>query len=209
MALRQKKQLPAAATHVNGRTLKSLGTDDVDALRIEATGIFRISALLEKAEAARVDRERRGVSDSVEARQQLEAPAFDTRLVGKRLEVCWPYKEGCKTVNIWASGTVKRIADGLTDTASARAKKILPAAVHCCSVWAWDADPTFDEVAGEKWLILLPNRWNRHVQYAWRFDPSELATPGGQKPPPSAPRVQPDVSDEEFLVTDDEMDEAA
>ena len=120
MALRQKKQLPAAATHVNGRTLKSLGTDDVDALRIEATGIFRISALLEKAEAARVDRERRGVSDSVEARQQLEAPAFDTRLVGKRLEGCWPYKEGGKTVKIWASGTVKRVADGLTDTASAR-----------------------------------------------------------------------------------------
>ena len=76
--------------------------------------------------------------------------------MGKRLEVCWPYKEGSKTdVKIWASGTVKRIADGLTDTASARAKKILPAGAL---LWAWDADPTFDEVAGEKWLILLPNR---------------------------------------------------
>ncbi len=28
---------------------------------------------------------------------------------------------------------------------------------------------------GEKWLILLPQKWNKQVQYAWRYDPCELA----------------------------------
>ena len=36
---------------------------------------------------------------------------FDQALVGKRLEVCWPYKEAGKTTKIWASGVVKRIAE--------------------------------------------------------------------------------------------------
>ena len=34
------------------------------------------------------------------------------------------YKENGKTSKIWASGTVRRVADGLTDKASSRAKKI-------------------------------------------------------------------------------------
>ena len=59
------------------------------------------------------------MSDSVEAIQPLAAPTFDTKLVGKRLEVCWPYKdENGKMTKIWASGTVVRIADGLTDKRS-------------------------------------------------------------------------------------------
>ena len=53
------------------------------------------------------------------------APAFDTNLVGKRLEVCWPYKEKGKSVKIWASGVVKRVADGPTSTRSEKAKKVL------------------------------------------------------------------------------------
>ena len=116
----------------------------------------------------------------MQATQPREAPKFDSRLVGKRLEVCWPYKEGGRTVKIWASGTVKRVADGLTDKAI-RGKKILPAGAL---LWAWDADPEYDEAAGEKWLILLPQKWNKHVQYAWRFDPCELAPEGQPKPAP-------------------------
>ena len=76
-----------------------------------------------------------------------------------------------KTVKIWASGTVKRVADGLTNKTSKKAKKILPAGAL---LWAWDADPEYNEKAGEKWLVLLPKKWNKHVQYAWRYDPSEL-----------------------------------
>ena len=107
----------------------------------------------------------------MEASQPLLPPCFDTKLVGKRLEVLWPYKEGEKTVKIWASGTVKRVADGLTDKRSARARKILPAGAL---LWGWDADPQYDEKAGEKWLILLPEKWNKQKEYSWRYDPCEL-----------------------------------
>mgnify|MGYP004297676285 CR=1 FL=1 len=85
----------------------------------------------------------------MEVLQPPEPPAFDQALVGKRLEVCWPYKEEGKTVKIWASGTVRRVADGLTDKRSARAKVVLPAGMV---LWAWDADPEFGESAGEKRL---------------------------------------------------------
>ena len=45
-------------------------------------------------------------------------------------------------------------------------------------LWAcWDADPEFGEVAGEKWLVLLPTKWNpsKAVVYGWRYDPRELS----------------------------------
>ena len=57
-------------------------------------------------------------------RQPEFPPPFDVNLVGKQLEVCWPYKKDGKTVKIWASGRVKRVADGLKDTKSPRHKKI-------------------------------------------------------------------------------------
>ena len=75
---------------------------------------------------------------------------------------------------IWATGTVKRIADGLADKRSARAQQILPGGAV---LWAWDADPEFEEAAGEQWLVLLPKKWNpkTHKQaYSWRYDPREL-----------------------------------
>ena len=49
-------------------------------------------------------------------------------------------------------------------------------------LWAWDADPDFDELAGEQWLILLPKKWNpkTHTQvYSWRYDPRELGAAQG------------------------------
>ena len=45
-------------------------------------------------------------------------------------------------------------------------------------LWAcWDADPEFGEVAGEKWLVLLPTKWNpsKAGGYGWRYDPRELS----------------------------------
>ena len=111
--------------------------------------------------------------------QPHDAPVFNSELVGKRLEVLWRYWEkqadGSSTAHhIWCSGTVKRIADGLSDKRSQRARKILPGGAV---LWAWDADPAFDEQAGECWLILLPDKWNpsTHKQvYSWRYDPREL-----------------------------------
>ena len=76
---------------------------------------------------------------------------------------------------IWSSGRVVRVADGLSDKRSARAKQLLPAGAV---LWAWDADADFGEVAGEKWLTLLPKKWNprTHAQvYSWRYDPRELS----------------------------------
>jgi hypothetical protein len=116
--------------------------------------------------------------------QPLRAPAFDKALVGKRLEVLWKYFDkdnGNKPTLIWATGHVVQIADGLASKRSARAKKVLPAGAL---LWAWDADPDFDEPAGERWLILLPKKFNKHVHYGWRFDPREL---GGQREREAAP----------------------
>ena len=72
---------------------------------------------------------------------------------------------------IWSPGRVERVADGLTDTRSSRAKKILPGGAL---LWAWEADKDFDEPAGQTWLILLPNKFNRHVHYGWRYAPEQL-----------------------------------
>jgi hypothetical protein len=197
-ALRRLKKLPAEAAppQLNSHVIKTLGTADADALKLEATSLFNLDNLKIKAEAARERREAEGISDRWEAKQQKEAPPFDVRLVGKRIEVCWPYKENDTTIKIWASGTVKRVADGLTDRASSRAKKILPAGAL---LWAWDADPEYEEAAGEKWLMLLPKKWNKQVQYAWRYDPCELAPPGTARPPPRAPRFEPGLPHDEFM----------
>ena len=78
-----------------------------------------------------------------------------------------------------------RVADGLTDKRSKRAQKVLPAGMV---LWAWDADPEFDEPAGEQWLPLLPSKWNKQQWYSWRYDPREFGcsgaaqTPTGQQP---------------------------
>ena len=199
----EKLPTEAAPPQLTKRTLKVLGTADVDAARIEARALFNVESLLPKAEAARARREAAGIADTVEVRQPEHPPAFDVKLVGKQLEVCWPYKLNGKTAKIWASGRVKRVADGLTDTKSARSKKILPAGAV---LWAWDADADYDEEAGEEWLFLLPEKWNKHVQYAWRYDACELAPQGGARPPPCAPCLdseEPWVTDEEYDPADD------
>lgn len=87
---------------------------------------------------------------------------------------------------IWSSGRVVRVADGLTDKRSARARTVLPAGAV---LWAWDADPEFEEEAGEQWLFLLPKKWNPKTHkavYSWRYDPRELGgmregTPGERR----------------------------
>ena len=87
-------------------------------------------------------------------------PAFDQALVGKRVEVLWPYtdKNTGKRVLIWATGRVARVADGLTHKSSARARTVLPAGMV---LWTWEADPEYEEPAGEKWLALQPKKWNK------------------------------------------------
>jgi len=174
----ERRQLPteAAPPHFTAKDLGQLGTANADALAIKSKAIFSIDELKLKAEAAVQRREAAGISDSVERLQPADPPPFDQRLVGKRIEILWKYfnKETNEPMLIWATGRVARVADGLTDTRSARAKKLLPAGAV---LWAWDADPEFGEVAGEMWLPLLPKKWNppHQVVYGWRYDPRELS----------------------------------
>lgn len=84
-------------------------------------------------------------------------------------------KDTGKPILIWATGRVKRVADGLLDKKSKRAQKVLPAGTV---LWAWDADPEFGEKAGEEWLFLLPKKYNKQVLYSWRLDPRDL---GGER----------------------------
>jgi hypothetical protein len=156
--------------------LGQLGTPDADAVEITKRTLFSAEDLEAKAEVAMQRRQATGVADSVERMQPQEAPAFDQALVGKRLEVLWKYfnKATNEPSMIWSTGRVVRVADGLTDKRSSKAKKVLPAGAV---LWAWDADPGFDEPAGEQWLFLLPKKWNpsTHTQvYSWRYDPHEL-----------------------------------
>ena len=44
-------------------------------------------------------------------------------------------------------------------------------------LWTWEADPEYEEPAGEKWLALQPKKWNKQQLYSWRCDPHELISP--------------------------------
>ena len=85
----------------------------------------------------------------------------------------------------WLTGPAvdqRKVADGLTDKRSKQARNILPGGAV---LWAWDADPDFDEAAGEQWLVLLPSKWNptTHKQvYSWRYDPRELGAAEAASP---------------------------
>lgn len=119
-------------------------------------------------------------------------------------QVLWPYKENGTTVKIWARGRVKRVADGLTDKRSARCQQFLPAGAI---LWAWEADAEFDETAGEQWLVLLPKKWNKQVQYAWRYDPCELGVSYGTQTARAGGRTAPRTPLFEDPCTDDEDDD--
>ena len=86
---------------------------------------------------------------------------------------------------IWAEGRVARVADGLTDKRSSRAKLILPAGMV---LWAWDADPQFEEPAGSKWLALLPKKFNKQQVYSWRLAPSEFGRAAAPQSAAARPR---------------------
>ena len=119
----------------------------------------------------------------MENEQGLEAPAFDQELVGKWLEVRWRYTDTNTGtyIYIWTPGRVVRVADGLNDMRSKQGKKLMPAGAV---LWEWEADEEFKEEVGEKWLTLLPTKFNKQVWYGWRYDPLPLVR---------APAVQPEA----------------
>ena len=176
MTARRLNELPteAALPQQVVRELGQLGSLDEDAAEVEKKAMFSTEELAAKAQEEVQRRIAAGISDSVETLNGYDEPAFDQQLVGRKLEVLWPYtdRDTGKKVLIWAEGRVARVADGLSDKRSARAKVVLPAGMV---LWAWDADPEFDEPAGSKWLALLPKKFNKQQVYSWRLAPSEFS----------------------------------
>lgn len=176
---RRLKQLPteAALPQQVVRAHGQLGTLDEDAAEIEKKALFSTEELGTKAQAEVERRLSAGISDTLENLNGNDPPPFDQALVGKRLEVLWPYtnQDTKEKVLVWAEGRVARVADGLSDKRSQRAKVVLPAGMV---LWAWDADPEFEEPAGEKWLALLPQKFNQQQVYGWRLAASEFSTSG-------------------------------
>ena len=183
-ALERLEKLPtdACPPHLTSRDIPSLGELDADAESIERKSIFSAEQLKAKAEEEMARRVAAGIWDDVEALNPDEAPPFDQNLVDKELEVLWKYfDEDTKQPHlIWAPMRVKRIADGLTDKRTKLARTLLPAGAVLV---AWEADPAYDEAAGEMWLTLLPKKWKKQQHYSWRYAPSELARMRGLQIP--------------------------
>ena len=180
--LRRLNQLPeeAALPQQVKRNLGKLGTADADAMDVEKKAVFSTEQLAAMSDAEMQRRIAAGIADTVENMNGVSgatgAPAFNQELVGKQVEVCWKYfdKDTNEPMLIWSTGRIVRVADGLTDKRSPRARSVLPAGMV---LWAWDADADFGEAAGEQWLALLPQKWNptHQLLYGWRYDPREFA----------------------------------
>ena len=110
-------------------------------------------------------------------------PPCNDSLVGKELEIRWRYwrpvnkgeRGKKKAVDIWCVGTVVQVANGTTDKASPRCKKILDAGAVCIK---WPADPEFDEPEKYQWSILTKENWNKEAVLGWRYTASQLAKLG-------------------------------
>ena len=50
-----------------------------------------------------------------------------------------------------------------------------------------------------RYIRLLPQKWNKAVQYGWRYDPCELGMPGAARKKQSAPRIERGAPRDEFL----------
>jgi len=78
--------------------------------------MFSADELRVKAEAERQRPVEAGIADGVEMAQPHDAPAFDSRLVGKRLEVLWKYCRG-------RAEAAPHLGDGPRDACGRRADK--------------------------------------------------------------------------------------
>ena len=163
-------------------------------LDIESRALFSTAELERKTQLALERRREAGISDDIPTIWRTSSscgrPPLTPSSSANGSNVLWKYfdkSKGNKPTLIWASGRVVRVADGLTNKRTKAAKTVLPAGAL---LWAWDADPEFDEKAGEQWLILLPKKWNKHVHYGWRFDPREFGGEREREAPPGAKRMR-------------------
>ena len=63
------------------------------------------------------------------------------------------------------------MADGTSDKASEKCKKMLPAGMVLIK---WPEDVERGEKETQGWQLLLPKKFNKHQQYGWRFDPRDV-----------------------------------
>ena len=144
----------------------------------------------------------------MEALQPANPPSW-RELVGKRIEICWPYRSTAAEdlgalKKIWSEGEVKAIADG--------SKRRVEGGM--CVLFAWDGDPTrlgddgkpdpTIEPPGEQWRPLLDSKWKRHVQYGWRLALSEVAPERATADAAARAPTFDYESEEEYLPSDDE-----
>lgn len=84
---------------------------------------------------------------------QPERPDVDEKLIGSRIEQCWPYTEkNGRIVKVWCKGLVVAVLKGDK--------------VHV----EWDEDylrPGDSKITKEK---LLLTKWNKHTHQGWRMD---------------------------------------
>ena len=179
---RRLRRIPTEAPppEMKRRTLKQLGTATCDASELAAKSLFSIEEVRLAAIAEQARRDEALEEDGVERQQPNDHPLLDETLVGKRLEVCWKYfqtDDGLPTL-IWAPGEVVQVADGTSDKATERCKKMLPAGAVLVK---WPEDKDRMEKENLSWHVLIPNKWNKTTQYGWRYDPRDIprAAPAG------------------------------
>ena len=184
MAQQRLKRIPTepAAPEMKARTMKELGTATCDAQELAAQSLFSVEEVRLAAVAEQLRRDEALVDDPVEREQPADAPTLDAKLVGTRLEVCWKYYVEGEPMLIWSPGEVVRVADGTSDMASERCRKMLPAGMVLLK-WPEDADRKEKET--QSWKVLLPNKFNKQVHYGWRYDPRDV--------PCLAPRQEPEA----------------
>ena len=177
-------------THQKGDLILTLLENEGGYLpELAATSLFSIEEVRLAAIAEQARRDEALQEDPVERQQPDNAPPLDETLVGMRLEICWKYFiEGTGEPQlIWAPGQVDRVADGTSDKASERCKKMLPAGAVLIR---WPADADRKEKESMSWQVLLPKKWNKTTQYGWRYDPRDVP----RKAPAAAPAAAPEAA---------------
>ncbi len=129
-------------------------------------------------------RPRKIVPEAEEAEEAEQAyrnapPPPVESLAGKRVEICWPYRQPpdfSKRTLIWCVATVEKVADGVSDLKSERCRKPLAAGT---ALLRWEADEAFDENASTTWTELLPHKFNVERAYGWRLEDGGAAAAKG------------------------------
>ena len=124
-------------------SFRRLGTVDAEVLRIEQHSLFNVASayLLRRRHAKRSAKLQESQIQSKHTSHSSHQPL--TPLWCGQAHRSPLGLKPCKTIKIWATGTVKRVADGLTDKRSRQAKKIL---LQGAILWAWDADPEYEDL---------------------------------------------------------------